>query len=118
MTVSASTVWATGQVLIHIPVELWFIRMLCLSLLQTDLREIGKGWLPEDVNRGRADYVRLQFGKSKRASIKLAMSSKKVLLNMPKLYRFRSSCAWADYHAGLCSPLVHSVESNDSVSGQ
>ncbi|XP_052795129.1 tudor domain-containing protein 3-like [Mya arenaria] len=27
------------------------------SALDIDLREIGKGWLPEDVNRGKADYV-------------------------------------------------------------
>ncbi|XP_045205622.2 tudor domain-containing protein 3-like [Mercenaria mercenaria] len=27
------------------------------TALNTDLREIGKGWLPEDINRGRADYV-------------------------------------------------------------
>ena len=31
---------------------------------------------------------------------------------------FISSCAFAKYHPGLCSPFIHSVVSNDSVSGQ
>ena len=30
--------------------------------------------------------------------------------------RFRSSCACAKYHLGLCSPVIHSVVSDDSVS--
>ena len=32
--------------------------------------------------------------------------------------RFRLSCACANYHRSLCSPFVHSLVSNDSVSGQ
>ena len=38
--------------------------------------------------------------------------------NMRKLRRFRSSCACAKYQPGLCSPFIHSIVSNDSVSGQ
>ena len=32
-----------------------------------------------------------------------------------KTCRFRSSCTWAKYHLGLCSPSIHSGVSNDSV---
>ena len=39
-------------------------------------------------------------------------SSKKVPSRLRKICRYRSSCAC------LCSPLIHSVVSNDSVSGQ
>ena len=35
-----------------------------------------------------------------------------------KMHRFRSSCACAKYHPGLCSPFIHSVVSNESVNGQ
>ena len=35
-----------------------------------------------------------------------------------KIRRFRSSCACTKYHPGLCSPFIHSVVSNDSVSRQ
>ena len=45
-----------------------------------------------------------------------ATSNKKVPLNICKNSRFRSSCA--KYHPGLCSPFIHSVVANDSVSGQ
>ena len=38
----------------------------------------------------------------------------KVPLNMLKMRRFRSSCAYAKYHPGLCSPFIHSVVSNDN----
>ena len=34
-----------------------------------------------------------------------------------KMCRFRSSCICPKYHPGLCSPFIHSVVSNDSVSG-
>ena len=44
---------------------------------------------------------------------KWATSSKKVPSNMRRL---RPYCAW--YHLGLCSPFIHSVVSNDSVSRQ
>ena len=27
------------------------------AIFQTDLRDIGQGWLPEDINRGKAEYV-------------------------------------------------------------
>ena len=36
---------------------------------------------------------------------------------MSKIRRFRS-CACASYHVGICSPVIHFVVSNDSVSGQ
>ena len=35
-----------------------------------------------------------------------------------KMCRFRLSCAYAKYYAGLCSPFIHSVVFKDSVSGQ
>ena len=35
-----------------------------------------------------------------------------------KMCRFRSSCTCAKYHLGHCSSFIHSVVSNDSVSGQ
>ena len=47
-----------------------------------------------------------------------AMSSEKVSSNMRKMYRFRWSRVCAKSHPGLCSPLIHSIASNDSVSGQ
>ena len=47
-----------------------------------------------------------------------ATSSKKVHLNIHRMCRFRSACACSKYHLGLCSPFIHSVVSNDSVSGQ
>ena len=37
---------------------------------------------------------------------------------MYKMYRFRSSCACAKHHPGLCCPFIHSVVSNNSVNGQ
>ena len=40
-------------------------------------------------------------------------SSEKVSSNMRKRRRFRSSCACAKYHMGLCSPFIHSVISSD-----
>ena len=43
-------------------------------------------------------------------------SKKKVSSNMPKMHRFRLSSACAKYHPILCSPFIHSVVSNDSVS--
>ncbi|XP_060585964.1 tudor domain-containing protein 3-like [Ruditapes philippinarum] len=33
------------------------VESIIRTALNTDLREIAKGWLPEDLNRGRADYV-------------------------------------------------------------
>ena len=33
-------------------------------------------------------------------------------------YAFRSSCACAKYHPGLCSPFIHSIVFNDFASGQ
>ena len=39
-------------------------------------------------------------------------------LNMHKMCRFKSSCACAKHHPGLCSPCIQSVVSNDSVSRQ
>ena len=45
-----------------------------------------------------------------------AVSSKKKPSNVHKMCRLKSSCA--KYHPGLCSPFIHFVVSNDSVSGQ
>ena len=39
-------------------------------------------------------------------------------LNIRKKRRCRSSCACSEYHPGLFSPFIHSVVSNDFVSGQ
>ena len=35
-----------------------------------------------------------------------------------KMCGFTSSCTCAKYHPGRCSPFIHFVVSNDSVSGQ
>ena len=35
--------------------------------------------------------------------------------NIHKMRSFRSSCACAKYHPGVCSPFIHSIVSNDSV---
>ena len=45
-------------------------------------------------------------------------SSKKVPSNMRKIWRFRSSWECVKYHPGLCFPLIDSVVSSNSVSGQ
>ena len=45
-------------------------------------------------------------------------SSENVPSNMLKIRRFRSSFACAKYHPSLCSPFIHSVVSDDFVSGQ
>ena len=42
----------------------------------------------------------------------------KIPSKMWKMRRFRSSCVGAKYHPGFCSPFIHSVVSNHSVSGQ
>ena len=47
-----------------------------------------------------------------------AASSETVPSSMLKLFRFRSSCACAKYHPGLCFAFIHSVVSNASVSRQ
>ena len=46
------------------------------------------------------------------------VSSENVPSSMRKMRRFRSSCACAKYQPGLCSPFIHSIVSNVSVSGQ
>ena len=53
-------------------------------------------------------------------NFKMAMSSENMFSSMHKMCRFRSSCACAKYHPGLCSPCIYSIDlvSNDSVSGQ
>ena len=50
--------------------------------------------------------------------MKWASSSKKIPSSMLKICRFISSCTCANYHTGFCSPFIHSLVSNDSVSGQ
>ena len=52
------------------------------------------------------------------SALKWPASSEKVPSNIRKLCIFRSSCACATYHPGLCSSFMHSVVSNDSFSGQ
>ena len=52
------------------------------------------------------------------ALLTTAASSEKVPSNIRKMRRFRSSCACAEYHPGLCSLYMYSVVSNDSVRGQ
>ena len=44
-----------------------------------------------------------------------ASSSEKMPSKMGRMCRFRSSCASAKYHPGLCPPFTHSSVSNDSV---
>ena len=44
------------------------------------------------------------------------MASAAVVIS-PLLHKFRSFCACAEYHPGLCSPFLHLVVSDDSVSG-
>ena len=46
----------------------------------------------------------------------MAMSMEKVTSNTRKMCRFSTFCACAKCHPGLCSPFIHSVISNDSVS--
>ena len=43
---------------------------------------------------------------------------KKSAFNIHKTRRLRSSCACSKYYLGLCSLFIHSVVSNDSISGQ
>ena len=42
----------------------------------------------------------------------------KVPSNMRNMFRFKSFYACIKSHADLCSPFIHYVVSNDSVSGQ
>ena len=49
----------------------------------------------------------------------MGASSKKVPSNVCKICKFTSSCTWAKYHEDLsCSSFIHSVVSNDCISGQ
>ena len=48
----------------------------------------------------------------------MSASCEKLPSNMPKMNRFRSSCACAKYHLDLCFQFIHSIVSNDSVTGQ
>ena len=43
-------------------------------------------------------------------------SSETVPSNVRNMRRFSSSCAYANYDPGLCSPLIHFMVSSDSVS--
>ena len=45
-----------------------------------------------------------------------ASSEKKGVFKHVKMCRFRSSCACAKYHPGLCTPFLHSVVSKNAVS--
>ena len=47
-----------------------------------------------------------------------ALPSENVPSNMHKMRRFKSFCACLKYDPGHCSSFIHSVVSNDSVSGQ
>ena len=44
--------------------------------------------------------------------------AKKLPSNMREMRRFKSSYACAKYHPVLWSPFIHSVVTNDSISGQ
>ena len=68
------------------------------------------GWL-------RQDYYLHRISTVGNASVKLATSSEKLSSNMRKIRRFRSSCACATSHPGICSPMMHSIESKNSISG-
>ena len=72
----------------------------------TQLVKAGYIWVQLDQGHRRWDILDSVW----------ATSSKKVSLNMSKMGRFRSSCA--KYHLSFCFPSIHSVVSNDSVSGQ
>ena len=50
--------------------------------------------------------------------IQWAASSENVSSSMRKMSGFTSSCACTKYHPGSSSQFIHSVGSNDSVSGQ
>ena len=50
--------------------------------------------------------------------IRWATSSENVPSSMRKVYNFKLSCTCAKSHAGICSPFMHFIVSNDSVSGQ
>ena len=52
------------------------------------------------------------------STVSWALSKENVDSNMHKMSIFGSSCACAKYQPGLCSPFIHSVGSNDSVSRQ
>ena len=45
-------------------------------------------------------------------------ASEKEPSSLRKMYRFRSSCACAKYHLGLCSAFIHFIISNCPVSGE
>ena len=45
-------------------------------------------------------------------------SSERAPSNLRKMRRFRSSCAWAKYHPGLCSPFIHFIVYYNSGSRQ
>ena len=49
--------------------------------------------------------------------VKQAALKEKVPSSMRKMCGLTSSCACARSRTGICSPLMHSIESNDSVSG-
>ena len=55
-------------------------------------------------------------GSSQRREKNVSLSEN-VPINRHKMSRFRSPCACAKYHRGLCSPFIQSVVSNDSVCG-
>ena len=48
----------------------------------------------------------------------IGASSEKVPSYMRKMIRFRSFCTCEKNHTGIFSKFIHSVVSNDSVSGQ
>ena len=46
----------------------------------------------------------------------ICRDKRKAPSNMRKMRRFRSSCACAKHHSGHCSPFIHSIVSNASIS--
>ena len=68
------------------------------------------------VKECKNHILRMQNGKREQWD-NMGYFKQKMPLSMCKMHRFRSSCPCAKYHPGFCSPFIHSVVSNDSVSG-
>ena len=71
-----------------------------------------------DWNKGRARVVGCLSSWTQRWAVTLEPVKGKGPSNMTKMRRFISSCACVKYYSVVCSLFIHSVVSNDSVSGQ
>ena len=67
-------------------------------------------------NRGNEQYMLRNVWKGPCATC--ATSSENVPSSMRKMCGFTSHCTYAKSHLGICSPLKHSIVSNNSVCGQ